>query len=300
MTNVLTAEDFTKLLVERLKPFNLEIVVPEPLVVELHYGTDEPVLSIPLKAAYEQYLSAPESLEAVVVPYVTEISWTVQPPRHRAREIFEGTMPMMRDLTRDPIVQDGEKIVRDGKEMVMRLPKGPVLYNDLITRDDEHLVVQYMLEKDQTLLDLHRGDVLTCFPEPNQIAEISMQNLARRALESGLTTRAYKIENFQTEPVLIGFREASLENFAASLINIHDVMLALENNLEATDGLIAAIPARNQLFVGTKTDEQAVCEMWLLARHLKAEASVPASGLVWKFKSGEITGVQTVNLKEQS
>jgi hypothetical protein len=299
MADLLTEQGFTEHLVERLKPFNIEIVVPESLVVELHYGPDEPVLSIPLKATYEQYLTSPDNLDGLVIPYVTEISWTVQPPRFKAREIFERTMPLMRDLTRDPILQDGEKIVREGKEMVMRLPKGPVLYNDLITRDDEHLVVQYMLEKDDELLELYRGDVLTCFPEPTQIAEISMQNLARRALESGLTTRVYKIENFQTEPVLVGFREESLANYAASLINIHDVMLALEKNLEAPDGLIAAIPARNQLFIGTKTDEQAVCELWLLARHLKGEASAPASSLIWKFKEGEITGVQTVNLKEQ-
>lgn len=300
MANLLTEEGFTEQLVERLKPFKIEIVIPQPLVIELHYGQDEPVLSIPLNTTYEQYLTAPDNLNGFLVPYVTEIGWTVQPPRFRAREIFEGTMPLMRDLTRDPIVQDGEKIVREGKEMVMRLPKGPVLYNDLITREDEHLVVQYMLEKNNELQELHRGDVLTCFPEPTQIAEISMQNLARRALESGLTTRVYKIENFQTEPVLIGFREESLANYAASLINIHDVMLALEKNLESSDGLIAAIPARNQLFVGTNVDEQAVCEMWLLARHLKAEAAVPASSLVWKLKAGEITGVQTVNLKEQS
>jgi hypothetical protein len=300
MANVLSEEDFTQQLVERLKPFNIEIVVPEPLKIELHYGNDEPVLSIPLKTSYEQYVAAPDNPEGFFAPYVMEISWTVQPPRFKAREIFENTMPLMRDLSRDPIVQDGEKIVREGKEMVLRLPKGPVLYNDLITREDEHLVVQYMLEKDNDLLELHRGDVLTCFPEPTQIAELSMQNLGRRALESGLTTRVYKIENFQTEPILIGFREESLEPYAASLINIHDVMLALEKNLEATDGLIAAIPARNQLFVGTKVDEQAVCEMWLLARHLKSEAAQPASSLVWKFKDGEITGVQTVNLKEQS
>lgn len=300
MANVLTAEDFTANLVERLKPLNLEIVVPQPLVVELHYGQDEPVLSVPLKTAYDQYVASPEKLDEFILPYVTEISWTIQPPRYRAREIYERTMPLMRDLTRDPVLQDGEKITRDGKEMVMRLPKGPVLYNDLITREDEHLVVQYVLEREDGLVELHRGDVLNCFPEPTQIAEISMQNLARRALESGLTTRIYKIENFQTEPVLIGFRDESLTNYAASLVNIHDVMLALEKNLEATDGLIAAIPARNQLFVGTKVDEQAVCELWLLARHLKAEASAPASSLVWKFKDGEIIGVQTVNLKEQS
>lgn len=300
MAELLKAEDFTNHLVERLKIYQIEIVVPEPLIIELHYGVDQPVLSIPLKEAYETYTTAPDKLEIVIAPYVMEIGWTVQPPRYEAREIFEGVMPMMRDIARDPVLQDGEKIVREGKEMVMRLPKGPVLYNDLINRDDEHLVVQFMLARDNQFIELHRGDVLTCFPEPGQIAEISMQNLARRALESGLTTRAYKIENFQTEPVLVGLRNEKLTEYAASLINIHDVMLALEKNLDAEDGLIAAIPARNQLFVGTKVDEQAVCEMWLLARHLKAEASSPASSLVWRFKEGEITGVQTVNLKEQT
>lgn len=300
MADALSPEQFTQYLADKLKPFGITIVVPEPLVIELHYGENEPVLSIPLKSTYDQYLAMPVELDNLVAPYVVEIGWTVQPPRYKARDIFESTMPLMRDTFRDPIVQDGEKIVRDGQEMVMRLPKGPLLYNELINRQDEHLIVQYMLAKDNNLLELHRGDVLTCFPEPSQIAEISIQNLARAALQSGLTTRVYKVENFQTEPVLIGFRDEKLSNYAASLINIHDVMLALEKNLEATEGLIAIIPSRDQLFVTTKVDEQAVCEMWLLARHLKAEAASAASGLVWRFQAGDVTGIQTVNLKEQS
>ena len=174
------------------------------------------------------------------------------------------------------------------------------LYDNLITRDDEQLIIQYVMERSSGTVELHRGDVLTSFPEPDRIAEIALQNLAHRSLESGLTTRVYKIENFDTEPVLVGFRDGKLANYAASLINVRDVMLALEKSMSAGDGLIAAIPARNQLFIGNKLDEQAICEMWLLARHLKAEAAAPASSLVWKFKNGEIIGVQTVNLKEQS
>ncbi|GEM_PF-3450811 len=299
MTGALGPEEFTEYVADRLRPFGITIVVPEPLVMELHYGANEPVLSIPLKSTYDQYLSVPAELDHLVAPYVVEIGWTVQPPRYKARDIFENTLPLMRDTTRDPIVQDGEKIVRDGKEMVMRLPKGPLLFSELVSREDERLIVQYMLARDHELLELHRGDVLTCFPEPSQIAEISIQNLARRALQSGLTTRVYKVENFQTEPVLIGFRDEKLADYAASLINVHDVMLALEKNLEAKEGLLAVLPSRDQLFVTTSVDEQSICEMWLLARHLKSEAEAPASNLVWRFKDGDVTGIQTVNLKEQ-
>ncbi len=299
MADILTAEGFSENLAERLRVFNLSVAVAEPLEVEISYGDDQSVMMIPLKTVYEQYVSAPETLERLIAPYITEVGWTVQLPRYPARQIFENTMPLMRDLVQSPLVQHGEKIERAGVDIVIRLPKGPVLYSELVTREDEHLVVQYMIEKDGELLDLHRGDVLTCFPEPDQIVEIAMNNLRSRVLESGLTTRIYKVENFETEPVLIGFRQEHLADYAASLINIQDVMQALERNLEAKNGLIAAIPARNQLFVGTQLDEQAVCEMWLLARHLKTEASIPASSLVWKFKDGEITGVQTVSLKEQ-
>src|SRR5262250_1400098 len=189
MPDLLNETDFTEHLASKLRPLSIEVEIPQPLIVELHYGQEEPVLSIPLKHAYDQYVKAPEMLDSLIDPYVLEIGWTVQPPRYQAREIFEKTMPVMKDLIHDPVLQDGEAIVRDGKEIVLRLPKGPVLYRDLVTRDDERLVVQFMIERGEELLDLYRGDILTCFPEPGRIEELSMQNLARRALESGLTTR---------------------------------------------------------------------------------------------------------------
>jgi len=299
MPDLLSESDFTDHFRARLEHFNIPMTSPQPLVVELNYGEGEPVLAIPINNVYDQYVSTPEQLDSLIEPYVVEIGWTVQPPRYPARQVFEGTMPLMKDILLDPIVQESAATVIDGEEIKLTLPKGPLVYQDLIVRSDEHLIVQFMLKVDDEALDLHRGDVITCFPEPSQLATIAIQNLGKRALASGLTTRVFKVENFQTEPFLIGFRSKDLEEYVASLVNVGDVMLALEKNLEAEDGMLVIIPARDQMLVSTVTHDQAVCEMWLLARHLKSESSCPVSGLIWRFREGDITAVQTVNLQEE-
>jgi hypothetical protein len=298
MPEHLSEEDFTNYFVEKLKQFEIPIAVTQPLVVELNYGEGEPVLAIPLKNAYEQYASAPAELESLVQPYVVEIGWTVQEPRYSARQIFEKTMPLMKDIMVEPIAQHGALTVIDGEEIQLKLPKGPLVYQDLVVRPDEHLIVQFILDLENEPIDLHRGDVINCFPEPSQIATIAVQNLGRSALHSGLTTRVFKVENFHTEPFLVGFRDQNLGEYVASLVNVSDVMLALERNLEAKEGMLVIIPSRDQMLIATSVDDQAVCEMWLLARHLKSESRCPVSGLIWRFREGEITAVQTVNLQE--
>lgn len=300
MPELLSKEEFTQYLVDQLKPLEITTAIPEPLVVELHYGEEEPVLAIPLNQVYEIYSQSPDQLNDLLNPYLTEIAWTVQLPRYKARQIFEKTLPLMKDLLQEPIAQDGETTILDGQEITLKLPKGPVLYQELIDKVEEHLVVQFIMDLDGDTIELHRGDVLTCFPEPAQIATIAIQNLGKRALEAGLTTRTFKVENFQTEPLLIGFRDQTLTDFVASLVNVSDIMKALEKNIEAQDGMLVIIPSREQLLVSKEVDDQAVCEMWLLAKHLKAESKAPVSGLIWRFKEGQIAAVQTVNLKEEA
>jgi hypothetical protein len=299
MSDLLSEEGFTDYLVAQLKPMEIPIKVPEPLLVELDYGTGEPVLSIALSRVYEAYTSDPEQLDALLAPYLVEIGWTAQAPRYPAREILEKTMPVMKDILIEPVAQDGESVQLGDKEIVLRLPKGPVLLQDLVKRPEEHLVVQFMMEEGENLLELSRGDVLTCFPEPTQIAGIATQNLAKRAVKSGLTTRGYNVENFQTQMLLIGFRDESLSNYVASLVNIADVMVLLEKNLEAESGITVVIPTRDQMLVSSHTEELAICEMGLLANYLKKESDKPVSSLVWRFKDGEVIGLQTVKLEDE-
>ena len=299
MSGLLSEDEFRDYLVTRLKPFKIHIEVPEPLVVELHYGEEEPVLAIPLQRIYDLYVESPDRLSDLIDPYLTEIGWTVPTPRRAARQIFENTLPVMKDILSEPIARDGETTILEGEEITLRLPKGPLLFRDMIDRPEEHLIVQFMLDLGSELVELHRGDVLTCFPEPDQIATIATQNLAKRALKSGLTTRLFKVENFQTEPLLVGFRDQTLEELVASLVTVPEIMLELEKNVEASDGLLVIVPSRNQMLVSTTFDDQAVCEMWLLAKHLKSESKCPASGLIWRLKNGEIGTVQTVNLQEE-
>ncbi|MCC6475299.1 MAG: hypothetical protein IT514_16315 [Burkholderiales bacterium] len=299
MADILSEAEFTQHFHERLAPFDIPLQTPEPLIVELHYGDNEPVLSIPLKGVYEQYVKEPSQLESLIEPYATEISWTVPEPRYPARQIFEKTVPIMKDVMLEPVTQHGKTTMLEGKEVVLKLPKGPLLIQELVARPEEQLIVQFVLDLDHEPIELHRGDVLNCFPDPAQIATIAVQNLGKRALESGLTTRVFKVQNFQTEPWLVGFRDREFDEYVASLVNVSDVMLALERNLEAKDGLIVIIPSRDQMLASTTVDDQAICEMWLLARHLKSESRYPVSGLIWRFNQGEITAIQTVNLQEE-
>ncbi len=299
MADRLSEAEFTQHFKDRLAPFNIPIQTPEPLIIELHYGDNEPVLSIPLKTVYEQYVKDPDQLESLIEPYATEISWTVPEPRYAARQIFEKTVPIMKDIMLEPVTQHGKTTMFEGQEVVLKLPKGPLLFQELVARPEEQLIVQFVLDLENEPVELHRGDVLNCFPDPAQIATIAVQNLGKRALESGLTTRTFKVQNFQTEPWLIGFRDNEFDEYVASLVNVSDVMLALERNLEAKDGLIVIIPSRDQMLASTTVDDQAICEMWLLARHLKSESRRPVSGLIWRFQQGEITAIQTVNLQEE-
>jgi hypothetical protein len=299
MSEHLTPTEFTEYLVKRLEFLNIPVSVSQPLEMELHYGEGEPVLAIFLKNVYESYVENPDQLEALTEPYVVEIGWTAQQPRYPAREIFERTMPVMKDILIEPVAQDGETVQLGEKEIVMRLPKGPVLFQDLVKRPEEHLVVQFMMEAEGKLVELSRGDVLTCFPEPAQIAGIAVQNLAKRAVQSGLTTRGYNVENFQTKMLLIGFRDEELTDYVASLVNIADVMSVLEKNLNA-EGMLVIIPTRDQMLISADLEEQAICEMGLLANYLKKESRKPVSSLIWRFKEGEVIGLQTVKLEEES
>jgi len=299
MSDLLNEQEFTQQLADQIIPMGIETRIPEALVVELHYGESEPVLAIPLKAVYDEYRQDPTRLSSLFAPYVREIGWTVQEPRFSAREIFEKTVPIMKDTLAEPIPQDGDKVIVDGKEIVLRLKKGPVLYQEMIARPAERLVVQFMLETDDSLTELHKGDILTCFPQEGQIANIAIQNLARKAVESGLTSKIYNVENLRTGFHLIGLRDASLSEYVASLINVADILKALQDNLEAPAGMLVSIPARDKMFISRDLTDDALCELWFLGRHTREQSASPLSSLIWTVNGGEIAGVRTVNLTQE-
>lgn len=110
MSHLLSEQEFTDYLVTQLKPMEIPIKVPEPLLVELDYGQGEPVLSIALSRVYEAYRNEPAALDVLLSPYVTEIGWTAQGPRYTARDILENTMPVMKDILIEPVAQDGETV----------------------------------------------------------------------------------------------------------------------------------------------------------------------------------------------
>lgn len=300
MSSHLNESDFTQALITQLQPLEVSARAAQPLLVEIHYGEGEPVLSIPLKSTYEQYKEKPEALDELLLPYVREIGWTVQPPRYSVQQIIENTMPLMRDLQVHPIPQHGDKTTVNGHEIVLSLSKGPVLFQEMIERPDEHLAVQFVLDFDGSRADLHLGDTLTFLPDPEQVANIAIQNLAARALQSGLTVRNYQVENLSTEFILVGFRDESLRGYVASLLNVPDVMLKLQDIVEAPQGLLVSIPTRDRMIICKDLKDNAICELWLLARHVKNNSQVPVSNLIWKVKDGEIEGVQTVTLKEDN
>src|SRR5262245_45326369 len=106
MPDLLTESEFTEHFMAQLAPFEIPMASPQSLVVELNYGEGEPVLAIPISNVYEQYVSTPEQLDSLIEPYIVEIGWTVQPPRYPARQVFESTMPIMKDILLDPIVHE--------------------------------------------------------------------------------------------------------------------------------------------------------------------------------------------------
>lgn len=285
---MLNEQEITDELASRLRQFNLELNSPQPLQLDISYGDDEPVLSIKLHNIYEMYCEDPGQLDTLLQPFVVEIGWTVQPPRYSARHIFEQARPVLKDLLRTPSEDDAR----------LNATKGPVVFKELVSRPEEFVVVEFVMERDGQRTELRKGDVLPCFPKPGEMAAVAAQNLARIAAETGLTATKFPVDEQQTKPWMVGIKDNSFAPYAASLILVPDIMRALEKDMGAENGLLAIIPSQEWLLIATESDDVAVCEMGMLAKYLKERAEEPVSSFVWHFTNGQLDRVQTVDLHD--
>ncbi len=325
MTDILDEADFTKRLLSKLALLKLEVSQMEPLSLQIDYGGGEPRLTIHLDNVYEQYKQAPEKLDSLLQPFLTEISWTLNSPRFPAREIYENVLPVMRNLSaqaKEAAATEGQGIGQapeEGAKVSGRpelpekenwhgserdkqesLARGPLVRQELVNRSEEHLVIQFALKRETELCPLRMGDILPSFPDERQLASIAMQNLKVIVLQTGLTMSEFPVDNFENKLWLIGFRGGKHTEFLASLITVPEVMESLEKALSAADGVLAIAPSVDQLLLCSNIDEEAVCEMGLLAGYLKRESRQPVSGFVWRFKGGFLERVQAVDLEERT
>lgn len=285
---MLNEQELTDALASRLEKFGLELNSPQPLQLDINYGDEEPVLSIKLHNIYEVYREDPSQLDILLQPFVVEIGWTVEPPRLGARDIFEQARPVLKDLLRSPSEDDAR----------LNATKGPVVFQELVSRPEEFVVVEFVIERDGQRVELRKGDTLSCFPQPTEMAKVASQNLAKLAAESGITATKFPVEEQQTKPWMIGIKDANCAPYAASLILVPEVMRTLEKDMNATAGLLAIIPSQEWLLISTETDDIAICEMGLLAKYLKDRAEEPVSAFVWHFTNGTLDRVQTVDLHD--
>jgi hypothetical protein len=291
MADILTPTDFTAQVAQRLEKYDIGVSSPEPLSIEVSYGQDEPVVTLKLEQMYAEYEKTPDKLDVIVQPLVTEVGWTANGTRYSFVDIAEHSLPVMRDMMRRPFSEEELKST-DGSS------KGPLLFQELVKRPEEEVIVQFVLAKNELIMPLYTGDMLRSFPNPAQFTQHAVQNLRRIVLELGLTLSEFKIENFTASTYLVGFRGARYRDFIASLITVPEVMKTLQETLQAQDGLVAILPSREQLLVTANREDTAVVEMGLLARHMKDEANDPVSSFIWHFNNGTLARVQTIDLSE--
>jgi hypothetical protein len=289
MTEVLSPSAFTAQVAERLEPYKISVSSPEPLLITVLYGENEPVLNLKLEQIDEEYRKQPESLDTLVQPVVTEVGWTVHGSRYTFADISERSFPLMRDLLRDPLTEE-ETGATEGS-------KGPLLFQELVKRDEEHVIVQFAMEKNGLIKPLFTGDMLRSYPEPVQFTANAVRNLRAMVLGRGLTLSEYKMENLDSSPWLVGFRGGEYRQFLASLITVPEVMRTLQQTINAPDGLVAILPSREQLIVSASHDENTIVEMGLLAQYLKTESNEPVSSFVWHFSDGLLKRVQTLDVR---
>ena len=94
----------------------------------------------------------------------------------------------MRDLLRTPF-----SIAESQAEGV--LGKGPVVYQELVNRPEENVVVQLVLAKNEIVVPLHVGDMLRSFPEPAQLSSVAVQNSAQTGFANRLPRPACFIQH---------------------------------------------------------------------------------------------------------
>lgn len=291
MSEILEPAAFTAFVLDSLAPLKLDVSTPEPLAIRVLYGDNEPQLTLELKPLYEEYRQNPDKLPTLVQPLVTEVGWTVHGTFFSFADIAHQSLPLMRDLIAQPFSEQEQGLDESS-------PKGPLLFQELVDREEEHVVIQFVMAKNELLQPLFTGDMLRSYPEPSSFAANCLKNLRSLVINIGLTLSEYAVENFSINPYLVSLRGGRYRQFHASLIAVPEVMKTLEQTLKAEQGLVAILPTRDKLLVSPSTEEESIIQLGLLAHYLKQEEqSEPVSGFIWHFQDGLLKRVQTIDVE---
>lgn len=263
------------------------------MVLHLHYGSDEPVLTISLRAAYESYKEDPLRLDEVMEPFVRDLGWTVQSPRLPSKEIYEQTLPVLRNFIAEPPTASEVDAGPSGH-------KGPIVFEDLLRSQSEYVVIQFELPREGETVPLRRGDIIPCSPDSKIINKLALNNLALMVQKHGLTATPLKFESLSLRAFMIGLGGDPLPEQVPAMICVPEIMRSLDESLQGNGGLIAILPAKDQLIVSIDTEDTAVCELGVLAQQLKERAPNKLSSYVWSFKDGVLSGVQAIELEEEN
>lgn len=293
MPEPLSEEQFTERFTEKISDYALSPTVRETLVLELHYGEDEPVLTISLRAAYEQYIDNLERLDELLDPFVRDLRWTIQHPRYSSKDIYETTLPVLRNFAVSPPTASEADIDPSSQ-------KGPIVFEDLLRSVTEYVVIQFVLPQGSQSIALRRGDIIPCSPDSKVVNKLAFNNLALAVQKLGLTATPLRFETLNLRAWLIGLGGNSLPSHVPAMICVPEIMRSLEDSLSAQMGLIAILPSTDQLIVSIDTEDTAVCELGVLAQQIFQRATEKLSSFVWCFKDGALTGVQAVELEEES
>lgn len=291
MANLLSENEFTERFTEAIKDFKLEPKLKESLTLELHYGNDEPVLTLSLKDMFARYQAEPEKLEEFMQPYLQDLSWTVQEPRHKSKDIYEKSLPLLRNFF---AVAPSEEELSGS----FFLSKGPIVFEEVLKTADEYLVMQFAVFQGAAFTALCKGDTLPCIPDNTLLTQLSLHNLALCTESAGLTAVPLQFESLKARCWLIGFGDEALKPAVAALSCIPQVMNSLEETFKSESGLIAILPTSDQLIVSIDTNDEAIVELGVLGRQITSRSENPLSSMVWTYQSGNLVAVQALDLQE--
>lgn len=291
MANLLSEHEFTERFTDAIKNLKLDPSMKETLVLELHYGTDEPVLTLSLKDVFARYQGEPENLDELFKPFVQDLKWTVQEPRFKSKDIYEQSLPVLRNFYGCPPTDDEFSLDSPGG-------KGPLVFEDVLKSPHEYIVMQFNLLRDGSPNFLRKGDTLPCIPDAGMLSQLALHNLALCTQEKGLSAVPLQFESLKARSWLIGLSDEQFRDSVAALSCIPAAMKSLEETFEAANGLIAILPSCEQLIVSIDTGEESVVELGMLARQLRARSDRPLSSMIWSFQSGNLTGIQALDLEE--
>lgn len=293
MPNLLTEQEFTERFTTKLRTLPLGVESSTPLAIELHYGADEPALSLALQDAYSEYQEDPDKLESITELFLKDLHWTVQEPRYGYKKVVESILPILRNFVEMPPAPS--ELDSDPN-----CPKGPIAYTEVLRTTHEYITAQFVMKEDDKYIPLRRGDVLPCLPNPGALTEAAFHNLAAVIDQDGISAFPLGFDSLKLSAWLIGLTHEHNKALVAALVCIPQAMLSIEETLGAKEGIVVVIPSQDQLIVSIDVDEESTCQLGLLCRQLQERAPYPLSTLIWKFKNGALEGVQAMEMDEQS